>query len=314
MNEVSIIIPVYKVEKYISKCIESVLNQTYTNFELILVDDGSPDKSGEICEEYAKTDSRIKVIHKLNGGVSSARNAGLDAASGEYIAFVDSDDYVTDTYISDLLIYGYDFVIAGYIEEKTDGSRKSIIRTPADVSKLSFGSEYQYKILSSDYVIYGSWSKLFKKSIIEENNIRFDINNCMGEDTIFSSDYLVHCKSFKIVDKTPYIYVRYGNSTTLSTTLSKNYLISYEQTEKKVYDNFVSIFGYANDYRNKVKERLVFIFMTLFSDKDLSLKCKFDIYEYLYSNNLFIEALENREFDFNEISNRLYKIAKKVVE
>lgn len=99
MNEVSIIIPVYNVEKYISRCIESVLNQTYTNFELILVDDGSPDKSGEICEEYAKTDPRIKVIHKPNGGVSSARNAGLDAASGEYIAFVDSDDFIHPQYL-----------------------------------------------------------------------------------------------------------------------------------------------------------------------------------------------------------------------
>ena len=91
---ISVIIPVYKVEKYLSKCIDSVLNQTYSNLEIILVDDGSPDNCGAICDEYAKKDSRIKVIHKENGGLSDARNKGLEIAAGEYIAFVDSDDYL----------------------------------------------------------------------------------------------------------------------------------------------------------------------------------------------------------------------------
>ena len=91
---ISIIIPVYKVEKYIYKCIDSVLNQTYKNLEIILVDDGSPDKCPEICEEYAKKDNRIKIIHKKNGGLSDARNAGLKVATGKYIGFVDSDDYI----------------------------------------------------------------------------------------------------------------------------------------------------------------------------------------------------------------------------
>ena len=91
---ISVIIPVYKVEKYLSKCVESIINQTYKNLEIILVNDGSPDNCGEICDEYAKKDSRIKVIHKENGGLSDARNAGIEIASGQYIAFVDSDDYI----------------------------------------------------------------------------------------------------------------------------------------------------------------------------------------------------------------------------
>ena len=102
MKKVSIIIPVYKVEMYISRCLDSILNQIYTEWEAILIDDCSPDKSGEICDEYAKKDSRFKVIHReKNGGASAARNQGLEIATGEYIAFIDSDDYVTEKYLTD---------------------------------------------------------------------------------------------------------------------------------------------------------------------------------------------------------------------
>ena len=94
MPLLSVIVPVYKVEAYLDECVESILNQTYTDLELILVDDGSPDRSGEMCDAWAERDSRVRVIHKPNGGVCSARNAGLDAARGEYAAFVDSDDWL----------------------------------------------------------------------------------------------------------------------------------------------------------------------------------------------------------------------------
>ena len=99
---ISIIIPIYDVQCYLRKCIDSVINQTYKNLEIILVDDESPDNCGEICEEYAKKDNRIKVIHKKNGGLSSARNAGLDVCTGEYVSFIDSDDFVEETYIEEL--------------------------------------------------------------------------------------------------------------------------------------------------------------------------------------------------------------------
>ena len=105
MNKlVSIIIPVYNVEKYLAECIESVLKQTYQNIEILLIDDGSPDNSGKICDEYEEKDSRVRVIHKENGGVSSARNVGLEQANGEYITFIDSDDFVSESYIEELYI------------------------------------------------------------------------------------------------------------------------------------------------------------------------------------------------------------------
>ena len=96
MCEISIIVPVYKVEKYLKKCVDSILAQTFTDFELILVDDGSPDDSGKICEEYAEKDARVRVLHKENGGLSSARNAGIEVAKGKYLGFIDSDDYIAE--------------------------------------------------------------------------------------------------------------------------------------------------------------------------------------------------------------------------
>ena len=110
MPEVSIIVPVYNVEKYINRCVDSVLAQTFTDFELILVDDGSSDNSGAICDTFADMDVRVKVIHKVNDGVSSARNVALDIAKGEYIVFIDSDDAVSPMYINELIQYkNYDF-------------------------------------------------------------------------------------------------------------------------------------------------------------------------------------------------------------
>lgn len=113
---VSIIVPVYKAEKYIHQCIDSLLAQTYRNIEVILVDDGSPDHCGKICDEYAAKDSRVKVIHQQNGGVSAARNVGLANATGEWITFVDADDSVTCAYIEQLYANDSDWVISGYRE------------------------------------------------------------------------------------------------------------------------------------------------------------------------------------------------------
>ena len=120
MNQglVSIIVPVYKAEKYIHQCIDSLLAQTYRNIEVILVDDGSPDNCGKICDEYAAKDYRVKVIHQQNGGVSAARNVGLANATGEWITFVDADDSVTCAYIEQLYVNDSDWVIGGYRNTK----------------------------------------------------------------------------------------------------------------------------------------------------------------------------------------------------
>ncbi len=126
MCEISIIVPVYKVEKYLKKCVDSILAQTFSDFELILVDDGSPDNSGRICDDYAKKDARVRVVHKQNGGLSSARNAGIEVAKGKYLGFVDSDDYIAEDMYE--LLY------------------KAIIKEEADLSICGIYDVYEEKI------------------------------------------------------------------------------------------------------------------------------------------------------------------------
>ena len=170
MNElISIIIPIYNVEKYLHCCINSVIRQTYKNLEIILIDDGSPDNCGKICDEYAKKDNRIKVIHKENGGLSSARNAGLDIAKGEYISFVDSDDYVAENFIEKLykLCKENDADIAECDFYRIKANEKSMlyVSTTAVMNK---------ELNCDDKLLVGNvttWRIMFNRQFIMLNNI-----------------------------------------------------------------------------------------------------------------------------------------------
>ena len=149
---ISVIVPVYNAENYIDKCVESLVNQTYKNLEIILVNDGSTDSSGTKCDEWAKKDSRIKVIHKENGGVSSARNAGLDVAEGAYVAFVDSDDSLKTTAyeksVSEIQQHNLDLLIFGYETVFTDHSVKKYM-------DCTMSTRYEYKENISKYISSG---------------------------------------------------------------------------------------------------------------------------------------------------------------
>lgn len=210
MAEVSIIIPVYKVEKYLSRCLDSVLNQTFTNFEVILVDDCSPDKSGEICDEYAKKDSRIKVIHReKNGGLSVARNSGLAVACGEFISFIDSDDHVTSDYLEKLLRMakenGADIVHCGYYEDVNGNIKTSTTATDGDkgivTSKQAFG--YLYGDYESNVLNFMVWNKLFTRSSID--NLLF-AEGLKSEDCIFVSQAIMQSKKVYISNVPLYHY------------------------------------------------------------------------------------------------------------
>lgn len=193
---VSIIVPVYKVEKYLQRCIGSILTQTYENFELILIDDGSPDNCGEICDEYAQKDSRIKVIHQENAGVSSARNNGIETACGEYIVFVDSDDYVLNDYIEHFLTCGkFDLIVSGYNND---------LPKVGECTQKTIAEFLNERIL--DLCIYSPIAKLYKREILIEYNIRFNTNVRYSEDRLFNFDYILHCNSIKILHESHYIY------------------------------------------------------------------------------------------------------------
>lgn len=184
---VSIIVPIYNVEKYLNKCIDSILNQTYKNLEIILVDDNSPDNCPKICDEYAKQDTRIKVIHKENGGLSSARNAGLDICTGEYIAFVDSDDYVEKDYILDLYKTikdsNADISVCGF--NKIDLYTNKIIGVYQD-KKFLYDDTTKFEFLFRDDHVTSvvAWNKLYRKEIF--NNLKYP------EGHIHEDEYIVY--------------------------------------------------------------------------------------------------------------------------
>lgn len=209
---VSVIIPVYNAEPYIRECIESILSQTYTNFELLLVDDGSPDDCGRICDEYAEQDIRIHVFHKENGGVSKARNLGLEYAKGNYICFIDSDDWVDvdmlETLIgweqkkqTDLLFYGFKY-------ESSTGCSDTInlLRQLSDIYEGA-DSIVEVCYLLEKHELFGwTWNKLFKNSIIQKEQIRFNEEISIQEDHIFTLEYLKYSTCIGIYPYTPYHY------------------------------------------------------------------------------------------------------------
>lgn len=171
---ISIVVPIYKVERYLEKCVDSIIDQDYRNLEIILVDDGSPDRCPQICDEYAQKDSRVKVIHKENGGLSDARNAGIKVATGEYIAFVDSDDYLTESHISTLLYtmkkYDADISACNYIKVYEDaGIQKVEPKTDKDLVMTNIEAMKDlFTLPNSSGVV--TWNKLYRTSLFTQNN------------------------------------------------------------------------------------------------------------------------------------------------
>lgn len=202
---VSVIVPVYKAQEYIERCIESILAQTHSNLELILVDDGSPDKSGEICDGYAAKDDRIKVIHTPNRGVSSARNTGIDHAVGEYLIFVDSDDWVSSVYVEELLpINGEDLVHGGYTCV-VDGVVEDCSFYTEHISERSQWIE-RFRETWSKGPLMAPWSNCYKRKTIEKYDIRFDATIDISEDQLFNLEYLQHCNKVRYAENYNYFY------------------------------------------------------------------------------------------------------------
>ena len=195
MPKISVIVPVYNVENYISRCIESVINQTFIDWELILVDDGSCDNSGMICDAYALRDDRIKVYHTVNGGVSSARNYGIIHAIGEWLCFIDSDDSVDASYLSDFFQSdgNYDFIMQGY--KRVVGNE--ILATKKFQDESCYRSNAEIAAASELLCIINSpCMKLYKREIVDAYELRFDPKISYGEDHLFSLSYLL--QSFHI--------------------------------------------------------------------------------------------------------------------
>ena len=211
---ISVIVPVYNVAEYLCRCIDSICNQTYRDLEIILVNDGSTDNSGEICENYAKKDNRIKVIHKANGGLSDARNAGIEFANGNYLAFVDSDDYISEDYFdvlyNALVNSNAEMALCNFIKVDEHGNeideKQKIEAEEKVLSKKDFYGQLNGK-LHMMYVV--SWCKLFKKEVFSE--IRFPVGK------IHEDEFLIHhivdkCDKIVTIDKQMYYYLQRSGS------------------------------------------------------------------------------------------------------
>lgn len=241
--KLSIIVPVYNVEQYLSRCIDSILSQSFTDFELLLIDDGSTDGSGVICDEYAQMDSRVRVFHKENGGVSSARNVGLDNARGEWMYFIDSDDELMENSMKILvecISDEVDMVLAGFEEYYEDGNLKYSI--PLRVKELLSPSESVlvcYEKYSRYYRYLGYlWIRLFRKDKIDNHRIRFDESIAVKEDTLFIVQYLCSCTGKTFFTTEP-IYRYYRRESSVMTSLKGNwnekYLTSFYAIQKMLY-------------------------------------------------------------------------------
>jgi glycosyltransferase involved in cell wall biosynthesis len=241
---ISVIVPVFNVEEYLPKCLDSILCQTYKNLEIIIVNDGSTDNSAQICEEHARRDSRIKIIHKKNGGLSSARNAGLDIATGEYIGFVDSDDFIEknmyEDMLNEMLKYSANLVICNYFP----GGE---IKYPCEKSMLA-NVDIIFRLYLKDCVQAFAWNKLYSKKIF--NEIRYT-EGILFEDMDIFLPTLEKAKKIILLNNKLYHYIKRENSIVHS---------SFNPNQVKCLDIIESHKGYLGGvYDNLIKERSMFL-------------------------------------------------------
>lgn len=240
----SIIIPVYNIERYINECVDSVLSQSYGNFEIILVDDGSTDKCPELCNEYERKDNRVKVIHKNNGGLSDARNAGMGVANGEYIMFIDGDDFIGDMNAlkkinikineekPDILVYGVKKMFEkthNYIEGKKLQSniiQKNVVES----------------CIQENFFKACAWDKVIKHSVIKQNSLEFP-KKMYSEDITWCACLLKYCNRYSVLNENIYVYRQRNGSITKSVGL-KNIEDIVNQIDKFANENNEIVLNY----------------------------------------------------------------------
>ena len=237
---VSVIVPVYNAQKSLARCIDSILNQTFKDFELILLDDGSTDTSGEICDRYAEIDERVRVIHKENSGVSDTRNRGLDIAEGKYLQFLDSDDWITPEatglFVRTVEENQCDMVIADFyrvIGERV--SQKGAIEEDGLMDQVTFAENMLQK--PADFYYGVLWNKLYKREIVESYRLRMDSSVSWCEDFMFNLEYVRHIRSVYALKVPVYYYVK-----------TKGSLVSQGMSVKKTIQMKRTVFEYYNSF------------------------------------------------------------------
>ena len=232
---ISIVVPIYNVENFLDRCVQSIVSQTYRNLEILLIDDGSPDNSSEIAECWMKKDSRIKVYHKKNGGLSDARNYGLDRANGEYIAFVDSDDYIEpemyETLMAAIRESNVELACCGRFYTRGDSNSPS---RSLPVRKVLSRKDAIKELLNNGCIEEAAWDKLYSRELWSD--LRFPINE-INEDIVVTPQIIAKCSGIVHVGKPFYHYCYNGSSITKSGYNSKKDVMFRHMEELSVYVN-----------------------------------------------------------------------------
>jgi len=277
--EVSIIVPVYNKGIKMFRCIESILKQTKKNYELILVNDGSTDESGKICDDYAKEYASVKVIHQLNQGVSAARNAGLAVAKGKFITFIDADDFVSPDYLETLILRNEDLAIAGTAYTDPEGHVTSAVRLPNENIEESVTPQNLVKWFDKGF-LYSACTCMFRKSVIDSLKLKFDESYTRGEDTVFIIEYAEKCETIRFACKVIYYYVQYGKGGSSTYRIKRENIISLDKLNQ--YLSFW--FG-----KNNVKSEL-------FDDRSFWIKRELRAYLYDVLRSGDISEKEKKEY------------------
>lgn len=236
MDLISVIVPVYKVEKYLDKCVSSIVNQTYRNLEIILVDDGSPDHCGAMCDAWAEKDERIKVIHKENGGLSDARNVGMDAANGNYIGFVDSDDWIDDQMYqclhSAITTTSSDIAACGARRIWVDGKPAKELRS-VNVDRVLHQDATMEALITSNGLLQTVWNKLYRRNVTE--GVLF-AKGLIHEDEFWTWQVVARARRIVTLKESYYNYLQRDNSIMGTGFSEKSLLVVQAKTERQ---NFI---------------------------------------------------------------------------
>lgn len=293
---ISIIVPVYKSEKTLGGCLDSLLCQTYSDIEIICVVDGSPDACGEICDAYAAKDFRIRPIKRENGGVSSARNRGIDEAKGDYLMFVDSDDTVEPAYCEKMWNAhketGADIVICGFHHWYVGRDVPKSPSKPGVYDTREYGETF-LKLYQEGFLNM-PWNKLFKKELAG----RFDTSLSLGEDLLFNMDYLEKCKKVAVIPDTLIHYIQEEKGNTLSSKKRDNKLEIASRVCEKVQNYYSTLTG-AKDLHPVIAGKFVMEFLDdcekLPFDKAMLKKEKLQTIRKLSEHKEFLEANKKAE-------------------
>ena len=288
---ISVIVPVYQAEATIRRCVNSILSQTHTDLELILVDDGSTDRSGNICDECAAADNRIHVVHKENAGVSAARNSGLDIAQGDFVTFIDSDDFVGSQYLENLLTPDADLTMCGLSVISETGVESPLLSPSDDVYPTNPQTIADW--FDNNYLKYVC-GKLFRRGIIESHKMRFDARISLGEDSVFVTEFAMYCNRFASVSAILYYYDKHPANTltkqiTHKSVISNNLrdcLLNKMLTENNIPSKIFHTAAYVSKFKMK------HAFLSVFENAEINIFKKFKWYRLFFKLPLFVDHMD----------------------